>query len=127
MQDWVVVTLAAFIYALVMFAFDRVFRLDERSKVVHEFTMKLRDDPNSISDDDIARHTKEMYKTKGLRLVMVFIVFYPLYYAFSSRYGDITTPLGMGMHWLWWFVVSSIVAQLFIGGVKRWLVRLREG
>ncbi|HIP74162.1 MAG TPA: hypothetical protein EYH14_00725, partial [Euryarchaeota archaeon] len=78
MQDWLVVTLAAFIYSFVVFAFDRVFRLDERNKALREFTLKLKNDPESVSDDEMVKHTKDMYKLLGMRLAMVFIVFYPL-------------------------------------------------
>ena len=127
MQDWVVITLAAFVYTLVMFAFSRVFRLDERHRAMREFTARLQKNPDSVTEEEVMHHTKEMYKVMGLRLAMVFIVFYPLYYAFSSRYGEVLTPLGVSMHWIWWFLISSVVAQVLVGGVKRWLARSRGG
>lgn len=127
MQGWLVVSIAAFIYALVMFSFNRVFRMEERNKRMREFTMRLSKNPDSITEEEIAHHTKEMYKVMGLRFAMVFIVFYPLYYAFSSRYGTISTPLGIDMYWLWWFLISSIVAQIFIGGVRKWLAQSGGG
>lgn len=127
MQDWVVVTLAAFVYSLVMFAFDRVFKLDEQREAMREFAEKIRSDPTTISEEEITKHTKDMYRVMGMRIAMLFIVFSPIHYVFSSRYGDVVTPLGVGMHWLWWFAISSVVAQIFIRGVRRWFVLLRGG
>ncbi|MDN5358410.1 MAG: hypothetical protein PWP76_253 [Candidatus Diapherotrites archaeon] len=124
MQDWLIVTLAAFVYALAMYAFNRVFRLEERNRAILEMSKRLSKDPDSVTEEEIAEHTKNMYKIMGLRLVMLFIVFYPLYYAFSSRYGTIETPLGQ-WYWLWWFVVSSIVANIVVGGVMKWLALSR--
>ncbi len=120
MQDWMIVTIAAFVYTLVTYAFNRVFRMDERNRKMLELSQRMRKDPASITEEEMLAHTKEMYKIMGLRLAMVFIVFYPLFYAFSSRYGDIETPLGT-MGWLWWFLLSSIGANLIIGGVRKWL------
>ena len=122
MQDWLVITLAAAVYSLVMYAFNRVFKMDERNRKMRELSQRMRKDPNSITDEEIMEHTKEMYKVMGLRLAMIFIVFYPLFYAFSSRYGNIETPLGT-MGWIWWFMISSIAVNLVIGGVRKWLAR----
>ena len=120
MQDWMIITTAALIYALVMYAFNRVFKMDERNRKMLELSQRVRNDPDSITEEEMLAHTKEMYKIMGIRLAMVFIVFYPLFYAFSSRYGDIETPLGT-MSWLWWFIISSIGVNLIIGGVRKWL------
>ncbi len=120
MQDWIVVSLAAFVYSLVVFAFNRVFKIDEHNRRMREMSERMRKNPDSISEEELAEHLRSMYRVMGLRLAMLFIVFYPLYYAFSSRYGNISTPLWT-MNWLWWFVISSIAANLVIGGVMKWL------
>ncbi len=121
MQDWVVISLiAAGMYFLLFFV--RVFlRVEERQKKMAEMQKRLKEDPESLTEEEMAELTRHMGVLMGIS-VLSLILFLPIYYVIRARYGVIETPLGK-MQWYWWYAIVSIGISIVVGGVRKWLAR----
>ncbi len=122
MQDWAVIVLVAFGYSLLLMLINKLIGYSEMQRRTQELMKRMKESPEEISQDELMQHLVEMNKKNLTRLVLVFIVFYPIYYYFSSRYGDVQTPFGT-VYWLWLFIGASIAFGMIIGGVRKWLAR----
>jgi len=122
LQDWAVIVLVAIGYSILLAFINRLIGFSEMQRRTQQLMKRMKDAPEDVSQEELMQHLVEMNKKNLLRLVLVFIVFYPIYYYFSSRYGDVQTPFGT-VYWLWLFIGASIAFGIILGGVKKWLAR----
>ncbi|NPA77182.1 MAG: hypothetical protein GXN93_05540 [Candidatus Diapherotrites archaeon] len=121
MQDWVVIALIATGMYFLLFAIRLFFRVEERQKKMAEMQKRLKEDPEALTEEELAEMTKHMGVIMGISILSL-ILFLPIYYVIRARYGVIETPLGK-MAWFWWYAIVAFGLSIIIGGVRKWLAR----
>ncbi len=121
MQDWVVIAIIATVMYFLSFAIRLFFRVEEQQKKMAAMQKRLQEDPESLTEEEMAEMTKHMGVMMGISILSL-ILFLPIYYVIRARYGVIETPLGK-MAWYWWYAIVAFGVSIIIGGVRKWLVR----
>ena len=121
MQDWAVIALIAVGMYFFLFAVRLLFGVEERQKKMAEMQKRLKEDPEALTEEEMAELTKHMGVMLGISLLSL-ILFLPIYYVIRARYGVIETPLGK-MAWYWWYTIVAVGISIIVGGVRKWLVR----
>jgi len=121
LQDWVVIALIATGMYFLLFAIRLFFRVEERQKKMAEMQKRLKEDPEALTEEELAEMTKHMGVIMGISILSL-ILFLPIYYVIRARYGVIETPLGK-MAWFWWYAIVAFGLSIIIGGVRKWLAR----
>jgi|GEM_PF-3122270 len=74
-----------------------IFGVEERQKKMAEMQKRLKEDPEALTEEEMAEMTKHMGVMMGISILSL-ILFLPIYYVIRARYGVIETPLGkMGL------------------------------
>ncbi len=121
MQAWVVIAIIATVMYFILFAIRAFFGVEERQKKMAEMQKRLKEDPEALTEEEMAELTKHMSVLMGISILSL-ILFLPIYYVIRARYGVIETPLGK-MAWYWWYAIVAFGVSIIIGGVRKWLVR----
>jgi len=121
LQDWVVIAIIATVMYFLSFAIRLFFRVEEQQKKMAAMQKRLQEDPESLTEEEMAEMTKHMGVMMGISILSL-ILFLPIYYVIRARYGVIETPLGK-MAWYWWYAIVAFGVSIIIGGVRKWLVR----